>query len=176
MINKNPLKSIEKKIKEIIPKINKNKTNIKNNELLKLNLNKLDYSKIIIFDTNFLMIPEQFKIDIFEQGRNLINTKKLGFMIFDKTIYELQKLSSKKGKDSISAKVALELINKNNINIINTTDNIYVDDMIVNYKNYLPNIESEVIIATQDKELKKRLKNKNINVLIMVNKSKLAIK
>ncbi len=133
-------------------------------------------NKIVIFDTNFLLIPEQFKIDIFTQTKKLLNARKVDFMIFDKTIYELQKIAALNSKSGTSAKVALLLINKNKVNIITSNDDEYVDDMLVNYENYLIDYKGDIIIGTQDKELKDRLKEKGIKTLIMANKSKLTIK
>jgi uncharacterized protein len=176
---KNSKKDIEFHIKKLIsnPKMNTptEKINKPLDKPLSLNLDKITYNKIVIFDTNFLMLPEQFKIDIFSQAKSTINTKNLGFMIFDKTIYELQKISKNKGRAGISANVALDLINQNKVNIINTNDKKYVDDMLVNYKDYLPDNKAEIIIATQDKELKKRLKEERIPILVMANKSKLRL-
>ncbi|MFT4297671.1 MAG: PIN domain-containing protein [Candidatus Woesearchaeota archaeon] len=175
-------KNIESQIKNILTDIKPKKSKVskvkndKNVKPIKLSLESSLYTKIIIFDTNFLVIPERFKIDIFSEAKKMIDSADIGFMVFDKTIYELQKLASAKGKTGISAKVALELINSKGINVINTDNREYVDDMLVNYRSYLPDLKAEVIIATQDKELKERLKKNKIKVLVMANKSKLSIK
>jgi uncharacterized protein len=141
-----------------------------------MNKINIDNSKkpVIIFDTNFFLIPEQFKIDIFEETKSLLINNKPFFIIFDKTINELKKISSQRTKYSISAKVGLKLINdkKNEIKIINTSDNeIYVDNLIINNINYI-NLKdnNNIYIATQDKELKSKLKNKNIKIIVLAQK------
>lgn len=124
----------------------------------------------IIFDTNFLLIPEKFKIDIFEKARKLINKAPLDLAIIDKTIYELQEIAHGRGKDALSAKVALELINAKKLTVIASPDERYVDDLLVGIRDICPN---EPIIATQDKTLKRRLKAKGIAVIVFSGKSKL---
>jgi len=168
-------KTIESQIKKAVKNIPKLKQETKRKVDL-LDIEHRRSNKLVIFDTNFLVIPEQFKLDIFTQAKRALNARKVDFMVFDKTIYELQKLSIGSSKAAISAKVGLQLINNNNVNVITSHDNTYVDDMLVNYESYIPEFKGEVIVATQDKELKKRLKNKRIKVLIMANKSRLALK
>jgi len=169
-------KAIESQIKRAIKKIDKPKKEVKRRKVDLLDIDQRPSNKIIIFDTNFLMIPNEFKVDIFTQAKKVIHARKVDFMIFDKTIYELQKLSVGSSKAAISARVGLQLINKNSVDIITSKDDVYVDDMLVNYAEYLPDFKGEVIIATQDKEFKGKLKKNGIKTLIMANKSKLAMK
>ncbi len=107
--------------------------------------------KKILVDTNFLLVPFQFKVDIFKEIDRIIDEKYEVFII-DKTIDELEKLiKGGKEKERKAARMALQLIKKFNIKIINTQgDN--VDDIIVKLK------DKDTIVATMDKELKKRLK------------------
>ena len=65
--------------------------------------------KTIIFDTNFLLIPSRFNVDIFEEAeRFMVNCS---FAIIDKTIDELQRIiKTQKGKDKQAAMLALSLI------------------------------------------------------------------
>ena len=107
--------------------------------------------KKIILDTNFLMLPGQFKVDIFKEIDRIID-EKYEIFIVDKTKDELEKLiKGGKEKEIKAAKLALQLIKKFNVKIINTQgDN--VDDIIVQLK------DKDTIVATMDKELRKRLK------------------
>lgn len=107
--------------------------------------------KKILIDTNFLMIPEQFKIDIFKEIDRIID-EKYQIIVVDKTVEELEKLiKGNKEKEKRAARIALQLIKKYKIKVINTQgDN--VDDIIVKLK------DNDTIVATQDKELRKRLK------------------
>lgn len=170
---------LENKIKGIVQKqkpdkVKDSKEN-KTESLININIKESEGNKLLIFDTNFLLIPAEFKVDIFQKSKDLINTKKLDMAVFDKTIYELQKIKDSRSKSSSSAKIGLQLINVKNITIIASKDKTYVDDMFLNYEKYLPDSDREVIVATQDKELKKRLKQRGIKVIYMAARKKLAI-
>ncbi len=68
--------------------------------------------KKVILDTNFLLIPGQFKIDIFTEIRCLVDFQ-YRFFIIDKTINELNQIiedSKAKAKDRECARIGLDLI------------------------------------------------------------------
>ena len=124
---------------------------------------------IVLFDTNFLLLPEQFKVDIFEKTKKLLLNPNIIFCVFDKTIDELKKISTKNSKHSVAAKIGIQLIlkmkNEKNILIIDSNnDTSYVDKLILNYNDYI-DVEdlSNFYIATQDKMLKLELKNKKFD-------------
>ncbi|MBL7147940.1 MAG: ribonuclease VapC [Nanoarchaeota archaeon] len=96
----------------------------------------------IILDTNFLLIIPQFKIDIFRELERICNFK-YKISILDKTLEEL--------KNKPYEKLIKEIIKKKKINIIKSKGT-YVDEILKNIKN------TNTIIATNDKELKKKLK------------------
>ena len=113
----------------------------------------------IVLDTNFMVSCLKFKIDFFDelQGEDIY--------IVDKTKQELEKLiKGKKAIDKQRAKIILALLKKNKIKEI-TSKEPTVDDTLAKLKGY--------IIATQDKELKKRIKGKK---LIIRAKKKLEIR
>jgi len=124
--------------------------------------------KKIIFDTNFLTLPHQFKIDIFNEIDRIMEENYVLFTL-DSVINELNKLSKSKGKDAIAAKIGLELIKKKNINIINTEEK-NVDKAIISISN------KDTIIATNDKILRKKLNDKNIKTIYLRSKKFLKIK
>ncbi len=125
----------------------------------------------IILDTNFLLIPAQFNIDIFTQIDKLI-LKNYKLYVLDKTIDELNKIISNKkqsGKNKTAAKLALQLLKAKNVNIIKTTKDLLVDDLIVEIAG------KDTVIATQDMELKRKLKKKHIKLIILRAKKKLIL-
>jgi rRNA-processing protein FCF1 len=142
--------------------------------MIDLNVPSFTAKTAVIFDTNFMLIPEKFKIDIFEEVNRIVNERNIEVMVFDKTIYELQKIASERSRDAISAKVGLGLINTKKIYVISSNDEHYVDDLLVNAKDYLPGV-SKVYVATQDQELKRRLKEKDIKIIAMAAKKRLII-
>jgi len=99
--------------------------------------------KKVILDTNFLLTAIKFKIDIFSQ------LQEYDIYILDKTLKELE---NKKDE-----KLAKELIKKYNVKIIKTDSDKYVDDLLLEFNDY--------IIATQDKALKEKLKKAKISTI-----------
>lgn len=99
--------------------------------------------KKVILDTNFILTAINFKIDIFSQ------LKEYDVYILDKTLQEL--------KNKKNEKLAKELIKKYNVKIIKTTGNKNVDDLLLEYNDF--------IIATQDRELKEKLKKAKISTI-----------
>tara|TARA_Y100000310_G_C20635738_1_gene791050 strand:- start:560 stop:910 length:351 start_codon:yes stop_codon:yes gene_type:complete len=103
----------------------------------------------IVLDTNFLISCLKFKIDFLGELR----ADEL--FIVDKTKAELEKLiNGKIAKDKQRAKIVLALIKKKKIKEIVSKPNETVDDTLSRLTGY--------IIATQDKELKKRIKGKKL--------------
>ena len=124
--------------------------------------------KKIIIDTNFLLIPLQFKVDIFSEIDRICNFN-YELFIFDKSIDELKKIIEKQsGKDKKAAQFALKLIKLKNISVIKSK-NKDVDSLI------LENLDKDTIIATQDTKLKKDLLEKGAPVIILRQKKYLQL-
>ena len=127
--------------------------------------------KKIILDTNFLLIPFQFNVDIFAEI-DRICVFKYKVYVLDKTIDELNKITKDKkqsGKNKLAAKLALQLLKAKNVNIIKTTKDLLVDDLLVEIA------DKNTIIATQDIELKRKLKKKRIKLIILRAKKRLIL-
>jgi rRNA-processing protein FCF1 len=102
----------------------------------------------IILDTNFIIDIYKFKIDLKQELSNL-DIEPYNIFVLDKTIEELTKLSLK----NTNARVALHFVK--NFDVIETREG-YVDDILAEFNN------KNIIIATNDQELKKRLKCKKL--------------
>lgn len=125
--------------------------------------------KRIILDTNFLLIPAQFKVDIFTEIDRIM-LEKYELFVLDKTFQELEKIMNDKNqslKNRNAAKLAVQIIQAKKINQINTEEG-HVDDLIVELAG------SDTIIATQDIRLKDRLKNKS-KIITLREKKKLIL-
>jgi len=125
--------------------------------------------KKIVLDTNFLLIPAQFKVDIFSEIDRIM-TEPYEIYIVDKTIDELKKIimdTRQKLKDRKAAGLALQLIEAKKIPQIKTEKDKSVDDLIMGLKGY--------IVATQDIELKMRLKAKKVRIITLRAKKKLIV-
>ncbi|MBN1377118.1 hypothetical protein JW949_02155 [Candidatus Woesearchaeota archaeon] len=126
--------------------------------------------KQIILDTNFLLIPEQFNVDIFKEIDRIINYP-YGLYIVEGTEKELEKIKKEGNqKDKRAVNIALKLIEQKNLKTHPDSDKKTedsVDDLIVE--------KARDYVATQDKELKKRLKKKKIRIITLKQKKYLNI-
>lgn len=126
--------------------------------------------KKILLDTNFLLAPYQFRVDIFTQIDRIMHFPYKIFVL-DKSVEELKKvIEEQKGKNKDAAKVALKLIAIKNIEIVKTQGNKKTDDAIIELSS-----ENNYIVATQDKDLKRRLINHGTQVIVLRQKKILAI-
>ncbi|MAG48060.1 hypothetical protein CL617_05640 [archaeon] len=106
----------------------------------------------IILDTSFVLTCIKFKIDIFREIERISNFN-YEISIIDRSIGEF-----KRKKDG---KLAVDLLMKKNVKVINASEDKIVDDLIVN----LANNDKNVVVATQDIGLRSRLtENKIITI------------
>jgi len=106
-------------------------------------------TKQIIIDTNALIAIGEFKIDIFSELQRICDFPyKINIILG--TLEELNRIHQEAdGKYKAAAKLALDIIKKKNIAIIEEEG--YVDDVLVKYS------KKGNIVLTQDLALKKRL-------------------
>jgi len=124
--------------------------------------------KKIILDTNFLMIPYKFRVDIFSELTRVCNFS-YKLYIFEQSINELKNIIKKQsGMDKKSARFALKLIGLKNIDIIKSAQED-VDSLILN------NLDKDTVIATLDIRLKKEVLKKGASVIILRQKKYLQI-
>ena len=107
----------------------------------------------VILDTNFLLIPASFGVDVFSQIKEIEPKSEL--FVIDKTIDELKKIAKEqRGKHKKNALIALQMVNKFKLKIIKTTTFKNVDEIIEE------KAKKGYAIATQDMALKRKLKHK----------------
>ena len=124
--------------------------------------------KRIILDTNFLMIPFQFNLDIFSEIDRVCDFN-YELCVFEKTIEELKHIAeNQRGKDKKSAKFALDILKMKKINAIKS-ENKDVDELI------LENALGNTIIATQDIALRRKLKEKGASMIVLRQKKYLQL-
>lgn len=114
----------------------------------------------IILDTDFILTSLKYKVDIISEFNRIMDTK-FNLNIIDKTIDEL------KGKKL--ERLALTFLKKENINQIKTNRIKTVDNLILNI------VDKNTAVATQDKDLKRELKNKDIRIITIRQKKYLTI-
>jgi rRNA-processing protein FCF1 len=120
--------------------------------------------KTVIIDTNGLMIPGQFGLDIFSE------LERLGFdsfIVANACVRELEKIiASGRGKDKMAAKIALSLLDRCAI----IEDSGFADDVIVEMA-----IGMKASVLTNDAELKKRLCSKGVTIVYLRDRTRLSI-
>lgn len=115
--------------------------------------------KKIVLDTDFILASLEFGIDIFSEIERIVDFN-YEICVVDKTLQEL------KGK--ANEKLALELIKR--MMVIKASDgDIRADDAILRIA------DNGSIVATQDKGLKEKLKNRKIGVITIRQKRYLVI-
>lgn len=119
-----------------------------------------------LLDTNFLMAIGQFKIDIFYE---LTVFGKPEFFTIDLVIKELHKLSLGSGRDSKAATLALDIIGRKSIEVLNTGGK-EADAEIERLA-----AEGGYTVCTTDKELTEKLKKEEVLVIGIKQKKLLAV-
>ena len=117
----------------------------------------------VIIDTNALMIPIQFNVDIFDELQRLGFDE---FVVPKAVLVELDNLVEKlKGNDKIAAKVARSLANRCEV-----VDAIgFADNVILKLAD-----EIGAAVLTNDINLKNQLCDKDITVVYLRQKNRLA--
>lgn len=125
----------------------------------------------IILDTNFLLVPIQFKIDIFEQIKNLI-TNTVKFIILQDIMSELTNIHKvekrPKLKLEISGSIAFlnKKMNENPADFLNlelpNSNNLKIDDYLIEISNSIMVNNIDIYLASNDKELRRKCRNNKI--------------
>lgn len=126
----------------------------------------------VILDTNFLLIPGKFGVDIFTQIKELLNERH-DIYVFKRTKDELQSIIHQNNKkDSFNAKLGYVMIEQKNLKTLKSSI-FHVDDAILSYatKN-----KDKTIVATHDKELIKKLKKIPVKIINLKQKKYLIIR
>jgi len=119
----------------------------------------------IAWDTNMLLNIERFKIDVFYESKKMFG--KVEFIVPRQVINELEGLSKEGNKLKKEVNIARELMEKNNVKIIEIEAR--------NADEALKKMSPEAIIATNDKELKDKVRELNGKVLYLRQKKMLEL-
>lgn len=123
----------------------------------------------VILDSNFLMIPFQFHLDVFQELEYLLQ-KKVDFVVPSAVKSELTGISARGGEGAPEASLALQLASRCRVVEVTLDPGETVDDAIVKASQKLG-----AVVATTDIALKKRLRDINVPVVYLRDKSKLEV-
>ena len=124
----------------------------------------------VILDSNALFVPFQFKIDIFEGVKQLLE-RRLELVLLSPVKRELETLT-KKGSPKMrkNALYALKLAGKCSYVEVDAPVSALVDDIIVEIAE-----EWKSPVFTNDRQLRKRLRDISVPVIYVRQKSRLEI-
>ena len=129
-----------------------------------------EHENKVILDANFLLVPVQFNLDIFEELANLLN-RRFEPILLSSTQKELQGLTeSNSTKTQKQALTALRMAEKCRFVPVEKSVNETYDDVIVRMAT-----EWKSPVATNDRELRKRLRQLGVPVIFMRQKHHLAM-
>jgi len=121
----------------------------------------------VLLDTNFLLVPYQFKLDIFTKIEEMLETPH-SFVVPTGVVEELEKLSKGKGKEGAAARFGLKLLKLKKHESIESSGN--VDNWIRDYAK-----GKGIIVATNDRALRVKLKKNRVKVISLLSRSKVGV-
>lgn len=124
--------------------------------------------KIVLLDTNFLLIPAQFRVDIFAELRRLCDFN-YKLAVLAATVAELDGIASDKtasAKDRRAAKLGLKLLKAKGVSAVGADRKVFksTDKAILDFA-----IQGKggVVVATQDRLLREKLKSAGVAVIVL---------
>ncbi|MEK6886944.1 MAG: PIN domain-containing protein [Nanoarchaeota archaeon] len=119
----------------------------------------------VLLDTNMIMVPAQFKVDIYEEINRLMEVP-YDLYVLDKSLDELDAIiEHQRGKEKAAARLAKAILEAKKPKTLKTTSKDYVDKIILGLKGY--------IVATNDKELRLKLKKEGVRTILLRQKNHL---
>ncbi len=123
----------------------------------------------VIFDSNFLFIPVQFHLDVLEEMERVAG-KRIEPILLSPVREELEAIAAKGGKEGRQASAALKYAERMRCVDVEAGLGETVDDLILRLAS-----EWGFPVATNDGLLRKRLREANVTVIYLRQRSHLEI-
>ncbi len=124
----------------------------------------------VILDSNALFVPLKFKIDIFAEVEQLLE-RNVEFILLSPVKQELERLAdSEFPKMRKEAIYALKLAEKCKLTMVIDNANLLTDDIIIKVAE-----AQKMLVFTNDRQLRKRLRDISVPVIYVRQKSRLEI-
>ena len=124
----------------------------------------------VILDTNFFLIPEKFKVDLFKEFNRIID-EKYTLVTVEPVIEELNCLSEGNGKDARAARVGLKLFKGKDLKVLKTKEG-NADKAILELSEKISNCA----VATLDKDLRIKSEKRGAKTIYLRSKNYLVLK
>ena len=122
----------------------------------------------VLLDTNALMIPVQFGIDLFGNLREILGSFEP--VTVPGVILELKGISRGKGRDSAAARVGLIIAEQCTLVDTDVRRDLDADEQIVQYA-----AATGSVVVTNDQELRKTLHRRGVDVISMRNRKQMQL-
>lgn len=122
----------------------------------------------VLLDANALMMPAQFRIDLFDELRNLIGNFEP--VVLSAVLHELEGLTRAKGRHGAAARLGLALAAQCTIAESKDLQSESVDAQVIEYA-----AQNHATVVTNDRRVRDALYARGINVISMRNQKKLEI-
>jgi len=123
----------------------------------------------VYLDTSFLMLSAKFHVDIVSETEELLQGR-AEFTVPAAAVRELERLARGRGAPGRDARVALALIRKGKIRCVPSREPLNADTALTE-ASQLPN----VIVATADLELRRKIRSAGKPVIFFREKAKLEL-
>lgn len=122
----------------------------------------------VLLDTNALMIPVQFGIDLFGNLREILGSFEP--VTVPGVVSELKGISRGKGRDSAAARVGLIIAEQCTLVDTDVRRDLDADEQIVLYA-----AATGSVVVTNDQELRKTLHRRGVDVISMRNRKQMQL-
>ncbi len=121
---------------------------------------------VVIPDTNFLLVPGQFGVDIISELNRILDVR-FKILIPNVVLQELDVIERKaRGKDLMAIRMAKKLAERFDVVEIGRFGERPIDDQILNFAT----MNERIIVCTNDRSLKKRLRENGVPVVYLRSK------
>jgi rRNA-processing protein FCF1 len=122
----------------------------------------------VLLDTNALMMPAQFRIDLFDELHTLLGAFEP--VVLSGVVMELTGLSRAKGRDGGAARYGLALARQCTIEESGDLESLPVDVQVIEYA-----ARNACMVVTNDRHIRDTLFKRGLSVISMRNQKKLEI-
>lgn len=122
----------------------------------------------LLVDTNFLLIPLRFKVDIFEESQNAVNDL-VEFYVSSRVLDEITILKRKSKNKFVKQLNLVEKIAER-CTVIQDNSKTYVDDSLIALAS-----KEGMVIGTTDSELRQKARTAGVKVVYLRQKSHLIL-